>query len=397
MRRLYYAEVIVIFAIASLMPLMISGLSPSAVMIRAEHGADFLVISWKFNANFSHYRILFRDSKSSNASDEAGPMPCVPSQNSICSFCISNINRGVSCSTLDRRYSQSIGSEMDFEKTVSVKVESCADILPKDCVAYSEWMDYTIPPGAPSPVLNVHARPLSSKRVEITWSLPDQTRGTIVLYTVFYRAQKGREKIMVFRNVTNGILTRLNAETNYTIWMTASTENKEGEKSALTTVQTYADECVSSPCKYNGRCQVDGSTFVCECIGDWDGHICSDPKGYAMKENRCLDLKCPKRSFIHFNVTLEFCAAQCKRKSNCSSFEYGLEYIVGGLFADHSEQSGLGLCRLHSTDTKTHGLLLCSYDYYEKKHQVSASITLFVPKMLFLGSFLFFTLELWCH
>lgn len=43
---------------------------------------------------------------------------------------------------------------------------------------------------------------------------------------------------MVFRNVTNGILTRLNAETNYTIWMTASTENKEGEKSALTTVQT---------------------------------------------------------------------------------------------------------------------------------------------------------------
>ena len=41
----------------------------------------------------------------------------------------------------------------------------------------------------------------------------------------------------------------------------------------------------------------------------------SDPKGYAVKENRCLDLKCPKNSFIHFNVTLEFCAAQCKRKS----------------------------------------------------------------------------------
>jgi len=41
----------------------------------------------------------------------------------------------------------------------------------------------------------------------------------------------------------------------------------------------------------------------------------SDPKGYALKENRCLDLKCPKNSFIHLNVTLEFCAAQCKRKS----------------------------------------------------------------------------------
>ena len=41
---------------------------------------------------------------------------------------------------------------MDFEKTVSVKVESCADILPKDCVAYSEWMDYTIPPGGRRPL-----------------------------------------------------------------------------------------------------------------------------------------------------------------------------------------------------------------------------------------------------
>ncbi|KAK2566332.1 hypothetical protein P5673_009827 [Acropora cervicornis] len=232
-------------------------------MIRARHGADFLVISWKFNANFSHYRILFRDSKSSNASDEAGPMPCVLSQNSICSFCISNINRGVSCSTLDRRYSQSIGSEMDFEKTVSVKVESCADIFPKDCVAYSGWMDYTIPPGAPSPVLNVHARPLSSKRVEITWSLPDQTRGTIVLYTVFYRAQKmfvaQRKWIEFVVNAYGSSEDELYIEQAHFDHVT----------------KADADECVSSPCKYNGRCQVDGSTFVCECIGDWDGHICS--------------------------------------------------------------------------------------------------------------------------
>lgn len=79
-------------------------------------------------------------------------MSCVLSQNSICSFCISNINRGVSCSTLDRHYSLSIGGEMDFEKTISVKVESCADFSPKDCVAYSKWMDYTIPPGGRHPL-----------------------------------------------------------------------------------------------------------------------------------------------------------------------------------------------------------------------------------------------------
>lgn len=127
---------------------------PSAVIIRAEHGADFLVISWKFNANFSYYRILFRDSKSSNASDEAGPMKmyCGFSENSVCSFCISNINRGVSCNTLDRNYVQSIGSDLDFEKTISVKVEPCPDISPEDCLAYSKWMDYTIPPGGRHPI-----------------------------------------------------------------------------------------------------------------------------------------------------------------------------------------------------------------------------------------------------
>ena len=43
---------------------------------------------------------------------------------------------------------------------------------------------------------------------------------------------------MVFGNVTKGILTQLNAKTKYKVWITASTANKEGERSVLATVET---------------------------------------------------------------------------------------------------------------------------------------------------------------
>ena len=42
---------------------------------------------------------------------------------------------------------------------------------------------------APSPVRNVHARPLSSNTVEVSWTAPNQTRGTIVLYSVLYKKE----------------------------------------------------------------------------------------------------------------------------------------------------------------------------------------------------------------
>ena len=42
----------------------------------------------------------------------------------------------------------------------------------------------------------------------------------------------------VFRNAGKGILTRLSAKTTYKIWVTASTSNREGQRSTLTTVET---------------------------------------------------------------------------------------------------------------------------------------------------------------
>ena len=47
----------------------------------------------------------------------------------------------------------------------------------------------------------------------------------------------------MFKSGSKGILTRLTAKTKYIIWMTASTADKEGERSHLTTVET----CKSSP------------------------------------------------------------------------------------------------------------------------------------------------------
>ena len=110
----------------------------------------------------------------------------------------------------------------------------------------------------------------------------------------------------VFNNAGKGILTRLSAKTTYKIWVTASTSNKEGERSSLTTVETCeyflvqikggflylfnlevisllfycfqflsdADECESSPCKYDGKCHLYDDSYKCECEGDWQGPSC---------------------------------------------------------------------------------------------------------------------------
>ena len=69
------------------------------------------------------------------------------SDNTTCSYCISNINRDVSCSTLNRYYTGSISVELDFEQPVSVRVDACDDLYPEACVHQSEWSNYTIPSG----------------------------------------------------------------------------------------------------------------------------------------------------------------------------------------------------------------------------------------------------------
>ena len=35
------------------------------------------------------------------------------------------------------------------------------------------------------------------------------------------------------------------------------------------------DECVSGPCQHDSKCQVDGTSFKCECSGAWEGLTCS--------------------------------------------------------------------------------------------------------------------------
>ena len=112
----------------------------------AVDGTDFVIISWNYQANVTYYRILFRDLRSSSEPNEDGPMT-VYCLNTTCSYCISNINRVVSCSTLDRHYTFSTSRELDFEQPLSVRVEACDVFAPEACVHRSEWRNYTIPPG----------------------------------------------------------------------------------------------------------------------------------------------------------------------------------------------------------------------------------------------------------
>ncbi|KAJ7351097.1 hypothetical protein OS493_036787 [Desmophyllum pertusum] len=394
--NLYYVVVILIGAILFCFPLRISGLiqPPTGVTVRAVDGSDFVIISWNYQPDAKYYRIFFRSLKSmqgnsSSPPDEVGPMSvyCLP-DNTTCSYCVSNINRTVSCNTLDSKYQAPLlRSELDFEELVSVTVEACSDIFPDACEHQSEWKNYTIPPGAPSAVRNVRARPLSSKTVEVTWSAPNQTRGTIVLYSVLYNTANSKEMGEVFKHVTKGIITGLTAKTTYKIWVTASTADREGGRSDLTTVETYEDECVSSPCQYNGKCNVDGTSYKCVCSGPWEGISCENPKGFAFDKNKCIDAKGDNKPSLHVNVTLEFCVAKCRESSSCKSFGYGLGYGSRGTLVNSLHLQGLGQCKIQTMDTKHNQLKSCYYDYYEKKAPVSAGSQVSSPNMVLFGTF----------
>ena len=128
---------------------------PTGVTVKAVNGSDFVVISWNYQADVTLYRIFFRSFKSTRGNssispDEfVGPMSvyCLPDI-STCSYCVSNINRRVSCNKLNSKYQAPLlRSELDFEELVSVKVEPCSDYFPDTCENQSRWKNYTIPPG----------------------------------------------------------------------------------------------------------------------------------------------------------------------------------------------------------------------------------------------------------
>ena len=70
-----------------------------------------------------------------------------------------------------------------------------------------------------------------------TLKIPIQKNSSVTL--CFFPLYQNREKGQVFTQyATRGILTSLTANTEYKIWMTASTADKEGERSNVITVQT---------------------------------------------------------------------------------------------------------------------------------------------------------------
>lgn len=141
---------------------------PAGVTIKAINGSDFVIISWNYQADVTLYRIFFRSFKSTPGNSsisphEVGPMSvhCLP-DNSTCSYCVSNINRRVSCNKLNSKYQAPLlQSELGFEQLVSVKVEPCSDYFPDTCESQSRWKNYTIPPGGK------FSLPLPSKSAQI--------------------------------------------------------------------------------------------------------------------------------------------------------------------------------------------------------------------------------------
>ncbi|XP_022805794.1 uncharacterized protein LOC111342934 [Stylophora pistillata] len=382
--NLYRHSAILLVGVIVQFGLRISGVlqSPSGITVKAVNGSDFVLISWKYQASAKFYRIFFRgfDSMQENSNSplqEVGPMEvyCL-ADNTTCSYCVSNIDRGVSCSKLDQHYQVLfIESKMEYEVPVSIKIEACADVFPDTCQSHNEWNNYTIPAGAPSAVRDVHARPLSSKTVEVTWSPPSQTRGTIVMYTILYKTDHGIKMGEEFRRVSRAVLTGLTAKTTYRVWMTASTIRREGAKSNIITVQTYEDECVSTPCQHNGKCHEDGTSYMCKCSRAWEGTNCEIPESFAMRRNLCIDTGGERRPHFQTKVSLEFCAANCRENLSCKSFEYGLGYEENGTFVNSLHKHGLGICKMQRLDATERTLNACYYDYYEKRTVSAGSIS----------------------
>ena len=138
--------------------------------MKAISGSDFVIVSWNYQADVTLYRIFFRSfeftrGNSSISQKDVGPMSvyCLP-DNSTCSYCVSNINRRVSCNKLNSKYQAPLlQSELDFEKLVSVKVEACSDYFPDTCENQSRWKNYTIPPGSKCSLL----LPSKSSQIQI--------------------------------------------------------------------------------------------------------------------------------------------------------------------------------------------------------------------------------------
>ncbi|RMX52558.1 hypothetical protein pdam_00019788 [Pocillopora damicornis] len=353
--------------------------SPSGIIVEAVQGSDFVIISWKYQESAKFYRIFFKgfnsmQGNSNSPPHEVGPMQvyCL-ADNTTCSYCVSNSDRDVSCNKFNKNYGAPLlESKLEYEEPVSIKVEACTHVYPDSCQSHNEWINYTIPAGAPSAVRDVHARPLSSKTVEVTWFPPYQTRGTIVMYTILYKTDHGMKMGEEFRRVSRAIITGLSAKTTYSVWMTASTARKEGAKSNIITVQTYEDECVSNPCQHHGKCHVDGMSYLCNCLRAWEGANCEIPESFVMQKNLCIDTGGGNKLPFQTNVSLEFCSGKCRENLSCKSFEYGLGYGNNGTFVKSLRRHGLGICKMQGVDATERVLIACNYDYYEKRTPVSA-------------------------
>lgn len=80
---------------------------------------------------------------------EVGPMQvyCL-ADNTTCSYCVSNIDRDVSCNKFNKNYrAPLLESKLKYEEPVSIKVEACTDVYPDSCQSHNEWINYTIPAG----------------------------------------------------------------------------------------------------------------------------------------------------------------------------------------------------------------------------------------------------------
>ncbi|KAM7434693.1 Jag1p [Porites harrisoni] len=363
--------------------------TPLNVRAEAVNGSDFLIISWSYQSDANYSTIHIRryiNLPGLKGHDTTSVSPTVPfCVNQRCSYCVFDVyNPQLSCHSFNPGYKTSIGIRLEFELLISYKVGACWTNETSSCLE-NAWQNFTFPPGPPTAV---KARPFSSTSVEVTWSAPSQTKGTIEAYTVYYKAGDGQEQYKRFptdlHKEKRGILTSLQPNTNYTIWVVASAGNKPGEMSNTTTVTTYEHECVSSPCHHNSQCKLVGDSFGCVCPEGWEGKDCKKPKKYSVYPNSCLNFD----GYISFesNLTLFSCFEKCNKDSSCKSFDYGRGYNKHGSFQSDLYTKDVGQCKRWSVGKSKYGIKSCPFDYFEKEETSRGSMTVTVAQFIILLS-----------
>lgn len=351
--------------------------SPVNVRAEAVDESRVIVTKWLDQVGVPYYKVGIRYKHMYGTTTfHTGPAAArsfyLSADNVTRSYCIRTM--GGSCPKEFANFSRSglgPGRQWTYGTEIEIRAGACSSNDSSSCLM-SSFKTYKIPFGVPDAVYSVVAKDVGGGSIEVSWEPPPEPRGPLTKYIVTYKSTKGDQKTKQTDGIKSYVtITGLEPNTNYTFWVTAYNVQYEGKKSDNVTQLTSKDVCRPNPCQNSGTCSVNGLKADCNCLGDWKGTTCGEPKGYKLVAGKCFEAAAEKRQKLitYYNRTLASCEIECRKQSNpvamCKSFVYKLGYVNDDESTADQRTKGLGRCSLYRTANETLVDVPCSGDYYE--------------------------------